>query len=126
MRFRPTGSSGCCGHGSKLIGGSWAFAGVGQDTPEIEREGSMGTSLRGFSAAANRCRSARDVSARVGVDEVDCRVAAGGRDFVTAEILGVVTVKIAEPLRVDDIDWGGGVIEYTDETKVGHHAEVKK
>ena len=52
--------------------------------------------------------------AGVGVDEVYCRFAAKGGDSVTAEVAGVVSVEIAEPLRVDDVDGGiridGGVV----------------
>ena len=60
------------------------------------------------------------------VDEVDCRVAAVGGDSVTAEVVGVGSVEIAEPLRVDDVDGGCGVLEFIDETKAGHLAEVEK
>ena len=78
-----------------------------------------------------RCRQPlqvlyRRVSARMGVDEVDCRVAAAGGDPVTAEVVSVVSIEIAEPLRVDDIDGGCGVLEFIDEAKAGHLAEVKE
>src|SRR5271168_4999436 len=56
------------------------------------------------------------VSTGVGVDEVDSRVALAGGDFVTAEIFGVGSVEIAEPLRVDDVDGGGSVLEFINET----------
>lgn len=66
------------------------------------------------------------VSTGVGVDEVDCRVAAACRDSVTAEIVGVGSIEIAEPLRVDDIDGDSGVLEFIDEAKARHLAEVEK
>ncbi len=68
----------------------------------------------------------RRVSARMGVDEVDCRVAAVGGDLVTAVVVGVLSIEIAEPLRVDDVDGGGGVLEFINEVKAGHLAEVEK
>ena len=68
----------------------------------------------------------RRVSARMGVDEVDCRVAAVGGDLVTAEVVGVGSVEIAEPLRVDDVDRGCGVLERIHEAKAGHLAEVEE
>jgi hypothetical protein len=40
----------------------------------------------------------------MGVDEVDRRVIAAGGDSVAAEVVGVVSIEIAEPLRVDDVD----------------------
>ena len=64
--------------------------------------------------------------ARMRVDEVDCWVAAASGDSVTAEVVGVGSVEIAEPLRVDDIDGGCGVLEFINETKAGHLAEVEK
>ena len=87
----------------------------------------MGTSIRGFSAAANSLQILnRRVSARMGVDEVDCRVAAVGGDLVTAVVVSVLSIEIAEPLRVDDVDGGGGVLEFINEVKAGHLAEVEK
>ena len=62
----------------------------------------------------------------MGVDEVDCRVAAVGGDLGTAKVVGEFSIEIAEPLRVDDVDGGGGVLEFINETKAGHLAEVKK
>ena len=64
--------------------------------------------------------------ARMRVDEVDLRVAAEGGDFVTAEVVGVGSVEIAEPLRVNDADRSFGALEPIDETKAGHLAEVEK
>ena len=66
------------------------------------------------------------MSTGVGVDEVHCRVAAAGGDSVTAEVVGVGSVEIAEPLRVDDIDGGCAIFEFIDETKAGHLAEVEE
>jgi len=66
------------------------------------------------------------VSTGVGVDEVDCRVAAVSGDSVATEVVGVVSVEIAEPLRVNDIDGSCGVLKFIDETKAGHLAEVEK
>ena len=66
------------------------------------------------------------VSAGMGVDEVDFRVASVGGDLVAAEIVGVGSVEIAEPLRVDDVDRGCGVLERIDEAKAGHLAEVEE
>jgi hypothetical protein len=68
----------------------------------------------------------RRVSARVRVDKVDCRVAATGGDSPTAEVVGVVSVQIAEPLRVDDVDGSSGVLEFINKPKTGHLAEVEK
>ena len=68
----------------------------------------------------------RRVSTGVGVDEVDCRVATAGGDSVTAEVVGVISVEIAEPLRVDDIDGGYGILKLINEAKAGHLAEVEK
>ena len=87
----------------------------------------MGTSLRGFSAVSQPLQIVNGrVSAGMGVDEVDCRVAAEGGGFVTAEVVGVGSVEIAEPLRVDDIDGGCGVLEFINEAKAGHLAEVEE
>jgi len=66
------------------------------------------------------------VSARMGVDEVDCRVASECGDLVTAVVVGVLSIEIAEPLRVDDVDRGVVVLEFINEMKAGHLAEVEK
>jgi hypothetical protein len=62
----------------------------------------------------------------MGVDEVDCWVAAAGGDSVAAEVFGVGSVEIAKPLRVDDVDGSSGVFEFINEAKAGHLAEVKE
>ena len=64
--------------------------------------------------------------AGVGIDEVDRRVAAKGRYFFTAEVICVGSIEITQPLRVDDIDRGCGVLELINEAKVGHLAEVEE
>jgi len=64
--------------------------------------------------------------ARMRIEEVDCWVATKGGDFVTPEVVGVGSVEIAEPLRVDDVDRGCGVLERIDEAKAGHLAEVEE
>ena len=86
---------------------------------------------RNHHARFQRCRQLlqilnRRVSARMGVDKVDCRVAAVGGDLVTAVVVCVLSVEIAEPLRVDDVDRGCGVLERIDEAKAGHLAEVEE
>ncbi len=66
------------------------------------------------------------MTARMRVDEVDLRVVAKGGDFVTAEIVSVGSIKISQPLRIDHVDRGCGVLERIDETKAGHLAEVEE
>src|SRR5215469_8322901 len=66
------------------------------------------------------------VPTRVGIDEVDGRVLPEGRDSVAAEVPGVASVEISEPLRVDDVDGGGSVLEFLNEAKAGHLAEVNE
>jgi len=39
----------------------------------------------------------RRVSTRMGVGKVDCRVAAVGGDLITAVVVGVLSIEIAEP-----------------------------
>ena len=38
----------------------------------------------------------------------------------------MVSVEVAEPLRVNDVDRSGGVLEFIDEVKAGHLAEVEE
>ena len=64
--------------------------------------------------------------AGVGIDKVDCRVVPEGGNSVTTEVLGVVSVEIAEPLRVDHVGGSGVVLEFVDEVKAGHLAEVEE
>lgn len=66
------------------------------------------------------------VPARMGVDEVDGRVLLQGGDFVCAEVVGVASFEISKPLRVDDVDGGGGLRESLNEAEAGHLAEVKE
>ena len=87
----------------------------------------MGTSILGFKAAANRCRSSTGrVPARMGVDEVHCRVFSVGGNLVTAEVVGMTPIKISQPLRVDNIDRLPCFLEVINESKAGHLAEVEK
>jgi hypothetical protein len=82
-------------------------------------------SVNGNELAGIQCRGESlqvgngGVSAGVGVDEVDRRVAAEGGDVVTAEVVGVISVEIAEPLGVDDVDRSGGALEAIDESVAG-------
>lgn len=64
--------------------------------------------------------------AGVGEDEVDCRVASVGGDLVAAVVVSVLSIEIVEPLRVNDVDGGCGVLEFIDEVKAGHLAEVEE
>ena len=57
------------------------------------------------------------MSAGVCVHEVDCRIAAAVGDSDTAEVVGMVSIEIAEPLRVDDVDGGCGVLEFINEVE---------
>ena len=64
--------------------------------------------------------------ARMRVDKVHLWVFSVSGDSVATEVVGVGSIEIAEPLRVDDIDGGCGVLEFIDETKAGHLAEEEK
>ena len=68
----------------------------------------------------------RRMPAGMRIDEVDRRITAESGDFANAELARVLSVDIAEPLRVDEVDGGHGILEFVNEAKAGHLAEVKE
>src|ERR1039457_4573593 len=82
-------------------------------------------------ARIQRCRQLfqflyRRVAAGVRVHEIYARVCPIGGNSVTADVLRMVAVKVAEPLRVDHVDGGGSVLKLIDETEARHLAEVEE
>src|ERR1022692_16755 len=66
------------------------------------------------------------MAAGVRIDKVHSWIFPVGGYPVTADVLRMVAVKVAEPLRVDHVDGGGSVLKLIDETEARHLAEVEE
>src|ERR1035441_1220210 len=66
------------------------------------------------------------MAAGVRIDKVHSWIFPVGGYPVTADVLRMVAVKVAEPLRVDHVNGGGSVLKLIDETEARHLAEVEE